>query len=281
MKKLVYLLLVLLVTGTACNTNKKADPETAYQSCTDAEKVYNDFVNQYDQLEKEGNLTPALKDSLEKEAEILFEDAKKVYASFFENYINTAFAQQVFTETKWVRRLNQTQLESVVNSIEDTVFKETEACKNAINRLAAMKNSQVGHVFTDIVSKNPEDNAIKLSDYAGKGKYVILDFWASWCPDCRKEMPALVDLYATFKDKNVEIVGYSLDRDKNNWIEGIKELNITWPQMSDCDFWNSQGAKSYAVQYIPLTILIDPEGNIIERALSLEELYKKIAELTK
>ena len=120
-----------------------------------------------------------------------------------------------------------------------------------------------------------------MANYVGKGKYVLLDFWASWCPDCRKEMPALVELYAACKDKNFEIVGYSLDKDKEAWKKGIEDLNITWPQFSDCDFWNSQGAKRYAVQFIPLTVLIDPEGNIIERGLNMDELKGKLDVLLK
>jgi len=94
-------------------------------------------------------------------------------------------------------------------------------------------------------------------------------------------MPELVELYARYKDKNFEIIGYSLDRNKDAWIKGIETLNITWPQLSDCDYWNSQGAKLYAVQFIPLSILINPEGIIIERGLDIHTLKVKIEELIK
>jgi thiol-disulfide isomerase/thioredoxin len=258
MKKLFYLVCIMGLIGTACNKTKAVDPETAFQACADAEKAYES-----------------------QESDSLFEEAKKVYAAFFENYINTPYAQQVFSETKWTRRLNQEQLESVVNQVTDPAFKETEAYQNAANRLNAMKYTQPGYDYVNIVSKDPEGNAIELSEYVGKGKYVLLDFWASWCPDCRKEMPALVELYNTFKDRNFEIVGYSLDRKEEAWKKGIEDLNITWPQLSDCNYWESQGAKLYAVQWIPMTILINPEGKIIERGLSIDELLSKIDELTK
>jgi thiol-disulfide isomerase/thioredoxin len=258
MKKLVYLLCIMGIIGTACNKSKQVDPETAYQACLAAEEAYKNS-----------------------ESDSLFEEAKKVYAAFFESYINTPYAQQVFSETRWTRRLSPEQLESVVNQVTDPAFKETEAYQNAVNRVNAMKYTQPGNDYVNIVSKNPEGNPIELSEYVGKGKYVLLDFWASWCPDCRKEMPALVELYNTYKDKNFEIVGYSLDKDAEAWKKGIKDLNITWPQLSDCDYWNSQGAKLYAAQWIPMTILINPEGKIIERGLSIDELLVKIADLTK
>jgi thiol-disulfide isomerase/thioredoxin len=260
MNKLVYFF-AMIIAFLSCNKDKKT-PEVAYQACVAAEEAYNNN----EQTEK---------------SDSLFEDAKKVFAVFFESYINTPYAQQVFSETKWVRRLNPDQLESVIGKVTDAAFKETEAYKEALGRLEAMKNAQPGHNFINIVSKGPEGNPVELADYVGKGKYVLLDFWASWCPDCLKEMPSLVELYAAYKDKNFEIVGYSLDKNADAWKKGIMDLNITWPQMSDCDSWNSQGSKLYAVQFIPVTFLIDPEGKIIEKGLSIEQLSAKIADLTK
>ena len=268
-------LLCLALLCSACNKN----PEKEYQACTAAEEAYNAFVDKYEQDAKAGTLSEEAKASSENQADSLFENAKVVFAGFFKDNINTAFAQKIFSESKWTRRLNAVQLESVMQAVTDTAFKKTDAYKNAADRLFSMKNTLPGHPYTNIVSKDPEGNTAELANYVGKGKYVLLNFWASWCPDCRKEMPELVELYDAYKDKNLEFVGYSLDKDKNAWIKGIEDLNITWPQLSDCDFWNSQGAKQYAVQFIPLTILINPEGNIIERGLSMDSLKIKLAGL--
>ncbi|MDR2805779.1 MAG: TlpA family protein disulfide reductase, partial [Dysgonamonadaceae bacterium] len=117
------------------------------------------------------------------------------------------------------------------------------------------------------------------SDYAGKGKYVLLDFWASWCPPCRREMPALVELYNTYKDKNFEIVGYSLDETADDWKKGIEELHITWPQLSDCVKWKSIPVQTYDIHGIPNTVLIDPQGIIIAKGLRGEKLAEKLQEL--
>jgi len=252
MKTVMYLFGLALIC-VACNTK---NPEKEYQTCVAAEKAYETG-----------------------ESDSLFENAKAVFADFYKSNINTAFGQKIFSESKWTRRLTPTQLESVVQAVTDAKFKETDAYKYAANRLERMKNTRPGNSYTNIVAKDPDGNTIELANYVGKGKYVLLDFWASWCPDCRKEMPALVELYAANKDKNFEIVGYSLDKDNEAWKKGIEKLNMTWVQMSDCDFWNSQGAKLYAVQFIPQTVLIDPDGKIIERALDMDALKEKLAGL--
>ena len=277
MKHLTYLISLALLC-IACNSG---NPEKDYQACLVAEEAYNALTEKYRQEADAGTLTEETKAVLNEESDALFEKAKVVFADFYKKNINTAFAQKIFSESRWTRRLSPDQLDLVIQAVNDEVFKETEAYKNAADRLLRMKNSQPGNLFTNIVSFDPQGNTDELANYAGKGKYVLLEFWASWCPDCVKDLPELVELYAAYKDKNFEIVGYSLDRNKDAWIKGIEKFNITWPQMSDCDYWNSQGAKLYAVQYIPITFLINPEGKIVEKGLNISDLKEKLAVLIK
>ncbi|MCD7902098.1 MAG: AhpC/TSA family protein [Bacteroides sp.] len=143
------------------------------------------------------------------------------------------------------------------------------------------KRTAVGQKFTDLDLNDPEGQPVKLSDYAGKGKIVLVDFWASWCGPCRREMPRLVELYSKYKRKGFEIVGVSLDRDAASWKNGIEQLNITWPQMSDLKYWESEAAKTYAVRSIPHVILLDKDGTIVSRGLHGEELQAKVEELMK
>lgn len=145
----------------------------------------------------------------------------------------------------------------------------------------ALDNTAEGKIFTDIKAKNPQDKDIALSEYAGKGKIVLVDFWASWCGPCRREMPELVKMYAKYKNKGFEIVGVSLDDDKEAWLEGLNSMKMTWPQISDLKGWNAQGAQDYGVRSIPHTLLLDKEGKIIARGLYGEELIKKVDELMK
>ncbi|MDR1747325.1 MAG: TlpA family protein disulfide reductase [Tannerella sp.] len=254
-------------------------PEAAYRACIEAENRYNAVGEKFEEAQKNNALTPEFEAALNEESDALYEDAKTAFASFFEKHINTSYAQKVFSESRWVRRLNPDQLETVVGKATDEAFRATDAFKNAADRVKYMKASAVGNPYINIVSRDTAGNVVELSHYVGKGNYVLLDFWASWCPDCRKEMPAMIELYNEFRDKNFEIVGYSLDRDGDAWKKGIADLHISWPQLSDLSYWTSPGVQFYAVQWIPTGILLSPDGIILERGLSADELTRKLREI--
>lgn len=140
------------------------------------------------------------------------------------------------------------------------------------------KKCAVGQSFIDFEMIDPESKSIRLSDYAGKGKIILMDFWASWCGPCCKAIPDLIQLYDQYKDKGFEIIGISLDQDLKVWKGAIERLNIPWPQMSDLKAWKSEGARMYAVSTIPYTILLDAKGKIIANNLTLEELKTYLKE---
>jgi thiol-disulfide isomerase/thioredoxin len=134
--------------------------------------------------------------------------------------------------------------------------------------------------FIDVELFNPWGKRHKLSEYVGQGKPVLLDFWASWCMPCRKEMPEMIALYDSYKGK-LEIVGISLDRSVDAWQKGIADLHITWPQLSDLKFWNNEAAVLYNVRSIPHLILIGADGTILANGIHGEKLRAKIAEAIK
>lgn len=159
------------------------------------------------------------------------------------------------------------------------LFKSAPGMPYIIEHLETLANVAIGKQFIDFSMDDVNGDARKLSDFVGNGKVVLLDFWASWCPPCIRDMPHLVELYARYKDKNFEIVGISLDSKKEAWMKGIKDHGITWPQLSDLKYWENSGAKLYGVNSIPHTVLIDSNGTIVGKYLRGEELEKKLAEL--
>ena len=174
--------------------------------------------------------------------------------------------------------LNVAQLEQAANGY-DAQNSQSPWVKMIKEQVASLKRTDVGQPFPDVTLKTPDDQPISISDYAGKGKYVLLDFWAAWCGPCRAENPHVVQLYKRYKDKDFEIIGISLDRGKAEWVAAIKKDNLTWPQMSDLKYFESVAAKLYSVTGIPYTVLLDKDGKIIAKGLRGEALTAKLAEL--
>ncbi len=158
-------------------------------------------------------------------------------------------------------------------------FKESELGQEAFNYYEAMIIRDGRGIYKDVKLKTPDGKDIALSDYIGKNKVVLIDFWASWCGPCIKEMPSIVKIYERYKDKGFEIVGISLDDNKQSWEGAIERLNITWPQMSDLQGWKGEAARLYVVNSIPYTLLVDKDGNIIDSFVYSDELEDKLKEL--
>ena len=124
---------------------------------------------------------------------------------------------------------------------------------------------------------DPEGNLISLSSF--KGKYVFLDFWASWCQPCRLENPELVKVYNKFKGQNFEIIGVSFDKKKESWLKAIKEDSLQWKHVSDLKYFDSDMIDLYNIVNVPTTILLDPEGTIIAKHVHADELEQILLEV--
>ena len=163
------------------------------------------------------------------------------------------------------------------------IKKQMDEQKNAEEQQKALLSGRIGKPAPDFALPDPSGKEIKLSSF--KGKYVLVDFWASWCGPCRQENPAVVQAYNKFRNKNFTVLGVSLDRpgQKDKWMKAVKDDNLTWTQVSDLMEWNSPVVSLYGFgeMGIPYNILVDPEGKIIAERLRGTALEEKLAEVLK
>ena len=155
-------------------------------------------------------------------------------------------------------------------------FEEFAAQEEAATQ--ALENS-IGQPFTDFEQFDMDGKTHRLSEYVGQGRWVLVDFWASWCGPCRAEMPNVVEAYNKYHARGFDVVGISYDNDKDKWVQAVADLGMAWTQLSDLKGWENVSAEIYGIRGIPANLLIDPEGNIVARDLRGEDLQKKLAEI--
>lgn len=170
------------------------------------------------------------------------------------------------------------EIDPLYNSLSDRL-KNMEAAKIFKKSLDALRGSAIGAMAPDFTQSDANGTPVKLSSL--RGKYVLVDFWASWCRPCREENPNVVRIFNKYKEKNFTILGVSLDKQSGraDWLAAIKNDGLNWTQVSDLQFWGNQAAVTYAVSSIPSNFLIDPKGVIVAKNLFGSDLDAELAKL--
>ena len=193
---------------------------------------------------------------------------------------NPNFRLEGFTQPEFMDIINKTASKfpssTVVASIKNSLQKQQQPQSQTTAGSSLLNKPAPDFTLPDVNGK-----PVSLSSF--KGKYVLVDFWASWCPPCRAENPNVVKVYNEFKDKNFTVLGVSLDRpgQKEAWVKAIKDDNLSWTHVSDLKFWDSQVVNLYGFDGIPYNVLVDPTGKVIGESLRGEELESKLRSVLK
>lgn len=267
----------ITVTGSADDIQKiKVEGSSSNKDFEEFQHTFNPMFSKLNQLNEQAKMT-GLTDNISSQSIKLTKDIQNRIDKFLKDkkgsYV-TPFLVLVTAQLSDNPQLLETRYNGLTDNVRQSYYgkyvKET------------LDNSKIGAVGSEAIAFTQNDTDGKPVSLASfKGRYVLIDFWASWCGPCRQENPNVVNTYKKFKDKNFTVLGVSLDKTRDPWLKAIKDDNLTWTHVSDLKFWNNEVAQKYKVQGIPKNYLIDPNGKIIAKDLRGPQLAQRLGELLK
>lgn len=211
---------------------------------------------------------------LEAERNLLFEEITEYNLEYVRSHPESYVTPHILNSQTYDMSIKE--IEAYIELLDPKLF-GTEIIIDLKNRIEKRKKVAIGEMAPDFTLNDTEGKPISLYDVVGS-ELLLVDFWAAWCGPCRQENPKLVNVYNEFRDKGFDILGVSLDRDRDDWLKAIKEDSLVWTHVSDLQYFQSEAAQLYAVTAIPANFLLDSEGKILATNLRGSELRRTVAE---
>lgn len=277
MKKFLQMGLVAMLSLTASAQDDLQLSDALKQKWENYQKELSAFDSQLEALQKQAQAEPDKKDEIVGKAMAKMADKMALQLKIVRDNSDNLLPAMILKDRNFVYELEYEDLKEICNPAN--AYYNRPELDFAKKIMANFEKKMPGKQYIDMTIKDLDGKERKLSEWIGKGQYVMIDFWASWCGPCRQEMPNVVANYAKYHEKGFEVIGISFDSKDEAWRKAVTDLGMKWPQLSDLGGWKSAGADVYGINSIPSSILIDGSGKIEALNLRGEKLGEKLKEI--